>query len=146
MRIVPALLMTAFLLTATRPAGSEERREVKCDIQLASASMKAGATGEIILTFMPDEGIHINTDPAMEFEFAKDPTVHFTGITSLPKAPKTGYLDARRPVKYGFTLDKKIRKGKHTVTGTVRYYFCSDAEGWCNRFSQPIHLTFTVTQ
>lgn len=146
MRVVSALLMTVFLLGAMRPAGSEERREVKCDIQLSSPSMKAGATGEIILTFSPEEGIHINTDPAMEFEFAKEPFVHFTEITSLPKAPTTGYLDARRPVKYGFTLDKKIRKGKHTLKGTVRYYFCSDAEGWCNRSSQPIHLTLMVTQ
>jgi len=90
--------------------------------------------------------MHINTDPAVEFEFEKNPLVHFTGVTSMPKAEKTGYLDTKRPIKYSFTLDNKIKKGKHTLKGTVRYFFCSDTEGWCNRSSQPIQLTFTVTQ
>lgn len=145
MHSVSAVLIAISLLGTSNSARSEERREVKCDIQLSQTSMKAGAIGEIILTFTPEEGIHINTEPAMEFEFEKTTSVHFTGIASLPKAPTTGYLDARRPVKYAFTLDKKIRKGKHILKGIVRYYFCSDAEGWCNRFTQPIQLTLTVT-
>jgi len=72
--------------------------------------------------------------------------IRLNTVGYLPKAEKTGYLDTKRPIKYSFTLDNKIKKGKHTLKGTVRYFFCSDTEGWCNRSSQPIQLTFTVTQ
>ena len=146
---MPVLCMLAVILPLLIPARSssiEERREVRCDIHLVSTALKPGAVGEIVLMFSPDEGIHINTDPAMQIEFEKSSPAHFTGIKALPKSPKTGYLDTSKPVRCTFTLDKKIRKGKHTLKGTVQYYFCSDTEGWCNRFSQPIELTFTVTQ
>ena len=119
---------------------------MRCNILLASATLRPGATGEIILTFSPEEGIHINTDPPMEFQFEKNSFIHFTGVTAMPKMLKTGYLDAKRPVKYSFTLDKKIKPGKHTLKGSLHYFFCSDTEGWCNRSTQPILLTFTVAQ
>ncbi len=146
MRTLSVLLLLLVLCSAPLPSNSEEFRQVKCDIHLTSASLKPGATGEIVVSFTPEEGIHINTDPAVEFEFEKDPLVHFTGVTSMPKMAKTGYLDTKRPIKYSFILDSKMKKGKHTLKGTIHYFFCSDAEGWCNRSSQPIQLTFTVTQ
>jgi hypothetical protein len=121
-------------------------RQVKCDIHLTSSTLKPGATGEILVSFSPEEGIHINTDPAIEFAFEKDPLVHFTEAVSMPKMAKTGYLDTKRPVKYTFTVDKKMPKGKHTLKGTMKYFFCSDAEGWCTRSSQPVELTFSVSQ
>jgi len=144
----PAFSFCLLILIFSIPFASsgEEMRQVKCDIHLTSATLKQGATGEIVVSFAPDEGIHINTDPAIEFEFDKDPLVHFTGVVSMPKMAKTGYLDTKRPVKYTFTLDKKIPKGKHTLKGSMKYFFCSDTEGWCNRSSQPIELTFSVSQ
>jgi hypothetical protein len=146
MHFVSILALLLPLLIPVRTTSREERREVRCDIHLTSTTLKPGEAGEIVLKFSPDEGIHINTDPAMEFDFDKSSLVHFTGITSLPKAAKTGYLDASKPVRCSFTLDKSIRKGKHTLKGTVHYYFCSETEGWCNRFAQPIDLKFTVTR
>ncbi len=145
MRSLFACICFLCVISTARLSNGEEFRQVQCDIHLTSATLKPGAAGEIILTFAPAEGIHINTDPALEFDFEKDSLIHFTGITSLPKIEKTGYLDTKRPVKYSFTLDKKIQKGKHTLKGSVRYFFCSDTEGWCNRSSQTIQLTFTVT-
>jgi len=146
MRTFSVLLTLLYFCTAPRPSSGEEIRQVKCDIHLTSATLKPGAKGEIIVSFTPEEGMHINTDPAVEFEFEKDALVHFTGVTSMPKAANTGYLDTKRPIRYAFTLDKNIPKGKHSLKGSVRYFFCSDVEGWCNRSTQPIQLTFTVTQ
>ncbi|HTR80360.1 MAG TPA: hypothetical protein VMM58_01940 [Bacteroidota bacterium] len=142
MFIVSLLFIALPLFSTVVPVA--DQGEVKCDIALEKKIMKPGATGEVLVTFAPDEGIHINTDPAMEFEFTKTPMIHLNGVVSLPKQPKTGYLDTRRPVRYSFTLDKKIPKGAYTLKGTVQYFFCSDAEGWCSRSSHPIELTFTV--
>jgi hypothetical protein len=131
---------------AVQKGSVQENTHVRSEIRLASTTMTRGGTGEIILYLTPNEGIHINTDPAMEFEFEKQSSVHFLGITSLPTNAKTGYLITEQPIKYSFTLDKSISKGKHSLKGTVRYFFCSDTEGWCNRFVQTIDLRFTVTR
>src|SRR5208283_2502184 len=139
-------LLLLSLCSALLPSNGRAFTGVKSDIHLTSSTLKPGAKGEIVVSFAPEEGIHINTDPAIEFQFEKDTLVHFTGVASMPKVEKTGYLDTKRPIKYSFTLDKNIPKGKHTLKGSVRYFFCSDTEGWCNRSSQPIQLTFTVTQ
>ncbi len=124
----------------------QENAHVKSEIRLASTTMTRGGTGEIILYLTPNEGIHINTDPAMEFEFERQSSVHFLGITSLPTNAKTGYLKAEQPIRYSFALDKNISKGKHSIKGIVRYFYCSDTEGWCNRFVLPIDLRYTVTR
>jgi hypothetical protein len=131
---------------AVQKGSVQENTHVRSEIRLASTTMTRGGTGEIILYLRPNEGIHINTNPAMEFEFEKQSSVHFLSITSLPTNAKTGYLNAEQPIKYSFTLDKNISKGKHSIRGIVRYFFCSDAEGWCNRFVQPIDLRYTVTR
>ena len=146
MQLLSIFAIVLPLLVPAREWNRVERREVRCDMHLTSTTLKAGGVGELVLMFSPEDGIHINTDPAMEIEFDKSSPARFTGITSLPKAPKTGYLDTSKPVRCTFTLSKKLRKGKYSLKGTVHYYFCSDTEGWCNRFSQPIDLTFTVTQ
>ena len=127
-------------------AVSQENAHVRFEIRLASVTLQPGTTGEIALTLTPNEGIHINTDPAPEFEFEKNSFVHPVGITSLPKNEKTGYLDATQPVKYSFALGKNVPNRKYVLKGTVRYFFCSDAEGWCNRFVQPFELRYTVTR
>ena len=124
----------------------QENPHVRFEIRLASTTLTRGGTGELILTLTPKEGIHINTDPPMEFEFEKDSSIHPLKITSLPTNSKTGYLITDQPVRYSFSLDNKISKGTHSLKGSVRYFFCSDTEGWCNRFVQPINLRFTVAR
>lgn len=131
---------------AVQKGSAQENPHVRAEIRLASTTMTQGGTGEIILYLTPNEGIHINTDPAMEFEFEKQTSIRFLGITSLPTNAKTGYLNAEQPIKYSFALDKNISRGKHSIRGSVRYFFCSDTEGWCNRFVQPIDLHYAVTR
>lgn len=146
MHLFFTFLIFILALPAHQSAGTQGNAHVKFEIRLASSSLRPGGTGEVEVYLTPNEGIHINTDPAMEFEFERTPSVHFAGITALPKNEKTGYLDVTRPVKYSFTLDKNISKGRRSLRGTVRYFFCSDMEGWCNRFVQPFELRFTVTR
>ncbi len=141
-----AILLLVLPEFAAQKSGAQENTHVRSDIRLTSTTMTRGGTGEIILYLTPNEGIHINTDPVMEFEFEKQSSVRFLGITSLPTNAKTGYLNTEQPIKYSFALDKNISKGKHSIRGTVRYFFCSDTEGWCNRFVQLIDLRYTVTR
>ena len=144
MNILFSLLIMVALSSPPESATRDKNEHVGFGARLAHVTLKPGASGEVLLVFTPKEGIHINTDPPMEFEWNRNRYVHFDSTTSLPKDEKTGYLDASKPVRYTFTLSGTIPSGKHTVQGTVRYFFCSDSEGWCNRFVQPVELSFTV--
>jgi hypothetical protein len=119
---------------------------VNFEASLVSTKIKPGAKGQIVVYLTPAKGIHINTNPEMQFDFQKIDHVHFLGITTMPKQKKTGYLDSARPVRYTFAVDKTMEKGTYTLKGTVQYFLCSDVEGWCNRFTQPIELTFSVAK
>ena len=144
MNILFSILMM-FALSAPSEAPTGDKNEhVGFEAKLSRVTLKPGATVEVLVFLTPKEGIHINTDPSMEFEWNKDRYVHFDSTTSLPKDEKTGYLDTSKPVRYSLTLSGTMPSGKHTVRGNVRYFFCSDSEGWCNRFVQPVELSFTV--
>lgn len=144
MHIFLNLLGLVLVLVLSRGTAQHENPHVKLESRLASTIVKPGGTGEIILSLTPAEGIHINTDPTLEVELEKSRYVHPVGITSLTKDIKTGYLDANRPVRFAFRLSKDAAKGKHVLKGTVRYFYCSDVEGWCNRFEQPLELSIVV--
>ena len=133
------------ILAPLRADEAVERRNVRCDVRMISSTLKPGGTGELELLFSPDEGTHVTTDPPLEVVFAKLSPLRFTGMKSVSKISKTNDLDAKHPVLAGFIVDKKCKSGKHVVKGTVQYSFCSDAEGWCSRATQPFELTFTVT-
>ena len=47
-------------------SSGEEFTGVKCNIHLTASTLKPGAKGEIVVSFAPEEGIHINTYLAIE--------------------------------------------------------------------------------
>ncbi|MBI1808057.1 MAG: hypothetical protein HYR76_13540, partial [Ignavibacteria bacterium] len=76
----------------------------------------------------------------------KNPAVTLSGKPELVgmKVDTSEYLDASKPIKQSFTLAKSTKAGSLSFKGTLTYFFCSDADGWCSRFKQPIDVTVTV--
>ena len=144
MNIILSLLI---VIAVSSPGGSstpEKNEHVGFQARLSQGTLKPGSSVEVLIVLTPKEGIHVNTDPSMEFQWNRNRYINFDSTTSLPKDEKTGYLDPSKPVRYSMTLSRTIPAGKHTVKGAVRYFFCSDSEGWCNRFVQPVEFSFTV--
>ncbi len=144
---VNAALIMALLIpsgsTGSRFA-SRENKNVRCEIVLQPATVKAGASGIIALRLTPVKGVHINTNPEIEFSLDSLSGVAWKGIVDLPKEAKTGFLRTSKPVTFGYEVGAHLPPGAYKVSGSVKYFYCSDAEGWCNRFAQPFVLTLTV--
>lgn len=121
---------------------NDENKYVHVYTSVKPATIKAGGNAEILFTFATQEGIHINLDPPIEVEL--DKKFATLGKLDVPKAKGIEYLNLKKPVKQSFTLNKKLKPGKHLLKGTLTYFYCSDEEGWCSRFQQAIQLNIVV--
>ena len=62
-----------------------------------------------------------------------------SGRIGIGRAPL--FLDL---VKQQFQLSPGAPHGPVTLKGTLTYYFCSDKEGWCSKYKQPVEIALTV--
>lgn len=102
-------------------------------------------SGELSIRFTPNDGIHINTEPMFEVVLEKNSVVEVSGLPRYKSTDKE-YLDHTKPVVYSLTAKKGTAPGSHRVKGKVVYFYCSDADGWCNRFVQPFDLSVEITK
>ena len=111
------------------------------------APEKISLTKEAELAFFltPVEGIHINTTPVFEIVLEKNSQFEVKGKARFVK-DENDYLDIDKPVEFLIKTKSGTKTGKQTVKGKLNYFYCSDAEGWCNRFSQPFEMSIDVTK
>lgn len=108
--------------------------------------LAGGSTGVLFFTLKPHKGIHVNLEPPIGIRMENDSLATLTGDLELSSLKKdtTKYLDASKPISQKFMLSKLAGTGTKIVKGTLTYFYCSDAEGWCSRFRQPFEVTLTV--
>lgn len=99
--------------------------------------------GEITFFFSPIEGIHINTIPVFELRLDKNSAFEIIGKPKFQKNDKD-YLDIAAPIEFSVKPIQRTKPGKHILKGKLNYFYCSDKEGWCNRFTQPVDVTIEV--
>lgn len=136
LRLLPAILL---LIGAT-----SLNEYVGLEVRPALAEMRPGESGVIELRFRPADGIHVNSDPPVQFTLDSGGAVILDGKPVMTTDARTGYLSAKAPVTQKVTLGSAAAPGRLTVKGTVTYFYCSDTEGWCNRQKQPVKFTITV--
>jgi hypothetical protein len=107
--------------------------------------MKDGKTETLLFRLQPKVGIHVNTNPMFEFVLDKNSAFHIVGKPNFEKNAK-GYLETSQPIIISLSPTKGIPSGKHILKGSLRYFFCSDKDGWCNRHAQPIEVSVEVTK
>jgi len=143
----PALLsiLSVFMLTVASRSGAQEAGEhLKISLETASDTLSAGATSEILLTFRPRKGFHVNAVPPMGFAVDSGALATLADTIIIHRDTATGYLDTRQKVRQTFSIVESPATGPYKLNGTLTYYYCSDAEGWCRRektpFSLPIYI------
>ena len=117
-------------------------RSVTVEITLKEATLASGAAGEMAISFAPAAGIHVNSTPAPEFTLDSSSLASLSGRLTFPKG--TQYLKPASAVKQRFQLSRGAKPGPVTLKGTLTYYFCSDKEGWCSKYKQPVEIALTV--
>ena len=145
------LFVTLFLLVSVPfpllggGKSAAENEYVKCEIVLQQKELKAGSSGYVLISFQPKKGIHITTDPPFRISLDTSRQVFTLGKAEFSR-DDNGYLNSRKGVRQPLTVAGTAAPGSYAMRGTLIYYYCSENDGWCSRFKQPIDLTFTVTK
>jgi hypothetical protein len=143
-RLLFLLLLTASILVAGDKSQTNEFVSVK--VTLKKNIIKAGSTGELIVSLKPTNGIHINIDPPVTIKLDSTGIDISTSKMVVPASTKEKYLDITKPIKQEFTVAKTMRPGKTILKGIISYFYCSGSDGWCSRFKQPFEIPLTVTK
>lgn len=141
------LLLLTLILSAATAAEKKTfttNEHVTVEVQSQSTIALAKPAG-IKFFFDPIDGIHINTEPMFELKLDKDSPFEVTGEPRYSKNEK-GYLEIKKPIEFSLKTKDGVKPGKYQLKAKFFYFYCSDKEGWCNRFSQPVDLTITVTR
>ncbi len=147
MKYILALFASFALLTWIATAFSEKpnvNASVGCEASMKQKSLKAGATGQILVLLQPKKGIHINLDQPIQIKMDSSEVIASVGKPEIPMIDTL--YDASKPIRLPVIISKNARPGKFTLRGTVVYFYCSETEGWCSRFKQPIDIPCTVTK
>jgi hypothetical protein len=117
---------------------------VKYSAETKKKSLKPGEAGEILISLKPVKGIHINLTPPISVRFDTVSGVRQNGVLTIPAHNK--FLDDSKKIVVPFLLPATMRPGVTAIKAELTYYYCSDAEGWCSRFKQPVEIPLNVTK
>lgn len=117
---------------------------VKFKISLKEKSLKAGSTGNLLISLQPKKGIHVNLKPPIKITFDSTSALVRAGAPTIPVADT--FLNSSKPIQQRVALAAGLKPGKAVVKGSVTYFYCSDADGWCSRFIQPFELAVNVVK
>jgi hypothetical protein len=112
------------------------------DIQ---AALRRGASGaEIAVTLTPrDHDIKVNRAPAPRLTLdAAQKTLSLKPSKVEKGEKKEGYLDTTFPVV--FPVEVAPAAHGAPVKGTLTYYYCSKAEGWCRKGTRDVEVPVTL--
>ena len=138
---ITALLLQVSIAGAPSPATN---LHVKYTAEVKQKKVKAGSTADLVMKLQPEKGIHINLEPPLSLVLDSSAMITVKGKLQIPKADK--FLDVSKSLKQTITLSSSAKPGTQIIKGILTYYYCSDAEGWCSKFKQPVELTLNVVK
>lgn len=107
------------------------------------AKLVLKSTAGVSFLFTPKPGIHVNTQPAVDLRLEKDAPVEISGTPQMQKNAQ-GYLETQTPVIFTLKAKSSVKPGRTVVRGKINYFFCSEKDGWCNRYSQPVEFRIEI--
>jgi hypothetical protein len=113
-----------------------------------TTTASAGGSVTVKFSLLPKDGFHINIEnnPAMIVKIDSPLVASADGDPKITKRPKTVFLDDSKPVLQKLKLSNELKPGPVTIRGTLTYFYCSDKEGWCSKFTQPFEVEVKITK
>ncbi len=144
--IVLVLLFPAIVPSQSTSKKNIVNKYVSCRTTISRTSFKPGEIATLLVTLTPQKGIHINTVPPITFAANDSASVTLVGNLkySTVNVDTSVFVKTSKPVTQSFSISKSAKPGSYVLKGTLTYFYCSDAEGWCSKFKQPIAITINV--
>ncbi len=143
MNIIVTLFFAMLFLHFSEKQVLNDNEYIKIELRQPE-KISIATSGEIAFVFEPVTGIHINTTPLFELKVEKDSPFEVVGKARFQKNEKE-YLDLKKPLEFSIKAKKGTKTGFQNLKGKLNYFYCSDKEGWCSRFSQVIDVAIEVT-
>jgi hypothetical protein len=142
-----SILLAVLTLTTVPGEGSSGTKGnvyVDAAISLTDSTIQQGDSVTIRAILSPADGIHINADPPASFALKGTREAALVGDASFSVNKENGFLATGDPVEQQFTIARNAATGTDTVRGSLIYYFCSDTEGWCRKYTQPFSFPIHI--
>jgi hypothetical protein len=136
----------SFFLVHALPAHSQPTpSDVMVSISVSLDQPSAGGKGTVAMTLTPGKDLYIKANPAPEFT---PDTAGAFRVASALRFMKTsdGHLDTHHPLAFDFSIPDGTPAGTYRLTGTLRWFLCSDGEGWCRMDRRTMSVQFVVAR
>lgn len=140
------LLISLLAFGGISKPGQTQNKFVSCKVSVDKPLFRPGSKGTLLFMLKPQQGIHINIEPRPTFTFDSSCVITAGGKIELSRGDSSSFLSKEKPMKQSFFIPVTAKSGVVTMKGMLTYYYCSDAEGWCSRFKQPVETTIEVTR
>lgn len=142
------LLIVPFLLLGFVSSVVEDL--LKVNVSINPMRLRRGEEGKIVLKFTVKEGIRISSQPSFTIDLeASDELIfpkNFFSASDLEIEIKEEdgkeYLDLKGPIEIPFSVNMDAKSGNHTIGGKIRYFACSQEEGWCLKYTAKFSSAF----
>jgi hypothetical protein len=120
---------------------------VKTEFSLSKKTLKKGEKGFLQVTFTTlKKGIHVNAMAPFETIVDTLAPVEMTDSVEIVLVKDTTFVNTKKPYRQEFLVKATASAGEHIIKGKFIYMFCSEDEGWCNRFVQPFEVSLKIVQ
>lgn len=141
-------LIVPILLLGFVSSGVEDL--LKVNVSINPMRLRRGEEGKIVLKFTVEEGIRISSQPSFTIDLeASDELIfpkNFFSASDLEIEIKEEdgkeYLDLKGPIEIPFSVNMDAKRGNHTIGGKIRYFACSQEEGWCLKYTAKFSSAF----
>jgi hypothetical protein len=142
------LLFVSFVLLGF--VSSEVEDLLKVNVSINPRRLRRGEEGKVVLRFSVEERIRISSQPSFTIDLEPSAELifpkNFFSASDLEIEIKEEdgkeYLELKRPIEIPFSVNMDAKRGNHTIRGKVKYFACSQEEGWCLKYTAKFSSAF----
>ncbi len=131
------MIVVPFVLLGFISYDSEDL--LKVNVSVSPRRLRRGEEGKVVLRFSVEEGGRVSPQPSFTIDLEPSDELifpkNFFSASDLEIEIKEEdgkeYLDLKGPIEIPFSVNMDAKRGNHTIHGKVKYFACSQEEGWC---------------
>jgi hypothetical protein len=123
---------------------------LKVNASINPMRLRRGQEGKVVLKVTVKEGVRISSQPSFTIDLEPSDELifpkNFFSASDLEIEIKEEngkeYLELKGPIEIPFSVNMDAKRGNHTLKGKIKYFACSQEEGWCLKNTDKFSSTF----
>ncbi|MGD9344932.1 MAG: hypothetical protein PVH84_03660 [Candidatus Aminicenantes bacterium] len=123
---------------------------LKVNVSINPMRLRRGQEGKVVLKVTVNEEVRISSQPSFTIDLEPSDELifpkNFFSASDLEIEIKEEdgkeYLDLKGPIEIPFSVNMDAKRGNHTLKGKIKYFACSQEEGWCLKYTAKFSSSF----